>query len=57
MITDINLLAVKDEINGKVYVSLHHLNFNVESDSRRFCELQSEAETNRILKKYGYRTI
>lgn len=55
MITEINTLFIKEEICGETFISPHNLNLNFDSDLRRYEELESEAEVNRMLKRYGYK--
>ena len=55
MITEINTLSVEEEICGETFISSHNLNLNFDSDLRRYEELESEAEVNRMLKRYGYK--
>ncbi len=57
MILEISQLSITEDICGDKFVYLHNLNPNVESEARIYNDLKERAETNRILKKYGYKGI
>lgn len=57
MILEINALSMTEDICGDKFVYLHNLNPNVKSEARIYNDIEERAETNRIIKKYGYKSI
>lgn len=51
---EVNDISEQFEVAGTFWVSLHHLNPNVESEEKQLDELKEEAEWKNMLKEYGY---